>query len=53
MNRTPEENFNEIIDIIKKRDYNPVAYLTGIYWTQHKKEFMLFKLPLSVVKIEL
>ena len=29
MNRTPEEKLNEIIELMKERDYDPVAQLTG------------------------
>lgn len=29
MNRTPEESLNEIIKLMKERDYDPVAQLTG------------------------
>lgn len=29
MNRTPEEKLNEIIELMKERNYDPVAQLTG------------------------
>ena len=29
MNRTPEEKLNEIIKLMKERDYDPIAQLTG------------------------
>ena len=29
MNRTMEEKLNEIIELMKERDYDPVAQLTG------------------------
>lgn len=29
MNRTPEDKLNEIIELMKEKDYDPVAQLTG------------------------